>query len=173
MPLRRCVIALLIVLAGAAAPAASQAQDLIRGPVTALDQSGVQLAVDSRQPLGQVGDPVAGPSYRLRGWAVDVQAAGGPGIRQMVAYLDGPSDRGRLLGWARYGLPRPDVGTVFNDPGLTRCGFELSWAVADLPLQVEPVRAYTLYLYLDTGRGWVLARVPVSLTLTADSSPAD
>ncbi|HZR99181.1 MAG TPA: hypothetical protein VFE37_10765 [Chloroflexota bacterium] len=150
-----------------------QAQDLIHGPVTPLDQSSVQLAVDSRQPLGQVGTADGSPGYRLRGWAADLQALDGPGIRQIVAYLDGPSDRGRLLGWASYGLPRPDVGTVFNDPALARCGFELTWPVADLPLQTEPVRAYTLYLYLDTVHGWVLARLPVSLALTADSTPGN
>jgi hypothetical protein len=169
----RLLLAALVTIAVASAPRASQAQNLIRGPVTPLEQSSVQLAVDSRQPLGQVGDPVAGPSYRLRGWAVDLQALGGPGIRQIVAYLDGPSDRGRLLGWARYGLPRPDVGTVFNDPALARCGFELTWPVAELPVQFEPVRSYTLYLYFDTTGGWVLARVPVALALTADSSLED
>jgi hypothetical protein len=160
----------LVGLAIALAPRAGQAQDLIHEPAVPLDQSSVQLVVDSRQPLGQVGTLDDGPSYRLRGWAVDRQASGGPGIRQIVAYLDGPADRGRLLGWARYGLSRPDVGTVFNDPALARCGFELTWPAAELPLQTEPVRAYTLYLYLDTGRGWVLARLPVALALTADST---
>jgi hypothetical protein len=173
MGVRWALRAVLVLLAAAVAAPASQAQDLIRGPVTPLDQSTVQLAVDSRQPLGQVGDPAHGPSYRLRGWALDVQPGSGPGIRQMVAYLDAPADRGRLLGWARYGLPRPDVGTAFNNPALARCGFELTWPVADLPLQIEPVRTYTLYLYVDTGGEWVLARVPVALALTADSTPED
>ena len=169
--MHRLLLAALVALALALTPRTSHAQDLIRGAVIPLDQSSVQLAVDSRQPLGQVGVPDTGPSYRLRGWAVDLGVLGGPGIRQIVAYLDGPSDRGRLLGWARYGLPRPDVGTAFNDPALSRCGFELTWPVADLPLQTEPVHAYTLYLYLDTSRGWVLARLPIALALTVDSTP--
>jgi len=167
---RRLLITLLALTAGFA-PAAGQAQDVIRGPVIPLDQSSVQLVVDSRQPLGQVGAGEAGPSYRLRGWAVDLRALDGPGIRQIIAYLDGPSNRGRLLGWARYGLPRPDVGTVFNDPSLARSGFELSWPVADLPLQTEPVHAYTLYVYLDTATGWVAATLPVTLALAADGTP--
>jgi hypothetical protein len=33
------------------------------------------------------------------------------------------------------------------------------------------VRAHTLYVYLDTARGWVLALLPVALTLTADGTP--
>jgi hypothetical protein len=169
---RRLLVTLLALAVGLF-PAASQAQDLIRGPVIPLDQSSVQLVVDSRQPLGQVGAGDAGPRYRLRGWAVDLGALDGPGIRQIVAYLDGPSDRGRLLGWARYGLPRPDVGTVFNDPSLTRCGFELSWPVADLPLQTEPVHAYTLYVYVDTANGWVAATLPVMLALTAEGTPGN
>jgi hypothetical protein len=169
--MHRLLLVALLGCAIALTPRAGQAQDLIRGPVTPLDQSSVQMAVDSRLPLGQVGDPDAGPSYRLRGWAVDLAALDGPGIRQMVAYLDAPADRGRLLGWARYGLPRPDVGTVFNDPALTRCGFELTWPADALPLQFEPVRAHTLYVYLDTARGWVLALLPVALTLTADGTP--
>ncbi|HEY7063720.1 MAG TPA: hypothetical protein VII06_19735 [Chloroflexota bacterium] len=167
------MVVALVALAAALGPPPARAQDLIHAPATPLDQSTVQLVVDSRQPLGQIGDPDAGPSYRLRGWAIDQRATGSPGIRQIVAYLDGPSDRGRLLGWARYGMPRPDVGTVFNNPTLAPCGFDLTWPVSELPLQVGPVRTYTLFLYLETADGWVLARVPVAVTLTADSTPED
>ena len=165
----RCAwLAALVVVLVAVPARPARAQDLIRGEVTPLDRSAVQLVVDSRQPLGQIGDPEAGPSYRLRGWAADRHAPSGPGIRQLVAYLDGPSGHGRLLGWARYGLARPDVALAYNDPALAPCGFELTWRVADLPSQVEPIRSYTLYVYLDTAAGWVLAQVPVALALWAD-----
>ncbi|HLH21770.1 MAG TPA: hypothetical protein VK066_04570 [Chloroflexota bacterium] len=169
--MHRLLLAAVLLLVLGRWPCPVAAQDLIRGPVTPLDQSSVQLAVDSRQPLGQVGEPDGSASYRLRGWAADLSNPGGPGIRQIVAYLDGPSDRGRLLGWARVGLARPDVATVFNDPGLTRCGFELTWPVTEVPPQSEPVHTYMIYLYLDTERGWVGARLPVALTLAADSTP--
>ena len=52
------------------------------------------------------------------------------------------------------------MATAFNDPALMRCGFELTWPVAELPLQIEPVHQYTLYLYLDTTGGWVLGPRP-------------
>jgi hypothetical protein len=169
----RLVLAVAATLLLAALPPAAWGQDVIRGEVIPLDQSSVQIAVDSRQPLGQVGDATSGPSYRLRGWAVDRQATGGPGIRQIVAYLDGPSGRGRLLGWARYGLARPDVATVFNDPARTPCGFELTWPVENMPLQIEPVHQYTVYLYVDTASGWVLARVPVALAVWTDSGQTE
>jgi hypothetical protein len=60
--MHRLLLVALLGCAIALTPRAGQAQDLIRGPVTPLDQSSVQMAVDSRLPLGQVGDPDAGPS---------------------------------------------------------------------------------------------------------------
>ncbi len=167
--MRRLLLAGLALLATAGWPPAARAQDLIRGTVTPLEQSSVQIVVDSPQPLDQITDSPDSTSYRLRGWAVDLHALGGTGVRQIVAYLDGPSASGRLLGWARYGLPRPDVAQAFNAPALAPSGFELSWPVEAIPLQGEPVHQYTLYLYLDTVDGWVLARVPVALATWADS----
>ncbi len=157
----------LLALAAAAAPAG--AQDLIHGDVQPLASTTIQVVIDTAQPLRQLSDSGSGPYYRLSGWAADVRATTPPGVRQIVAYLDGPSGRGHLLGWARYGLPRPDVGSALNDPAATPCGFELVWHAADLPLQTEPVRQTTLYLYLDTGQGWVLARLPLAISIWADS----
>jgi hypothetical protein len=166
----RSFCCLISVLGGAlltAPPAA--AQDIIRGDVRPLAESAVHLVVESHQPLGQVGDSLRGPSYRNTGWAADLSAGDSAGVRQIVGFLNGPSGSGRLLGWARYGLPRPDVGTALNAPGATPSGFELVWRVADMPLQVEPVRDHTLYLYLETADGWVVARVPIAVATWADS----
>jgi hypothetical protein len=157
----------LVALTSFATPA--RAQDVIRGEVRPLADTTVQVALDSVQPLRQFSDNGSGDFYRLVGWAADVQAGTPPGVRQIVAFLDGPSGRGRLLGWARYGLPRPDVGSAFNNPAVAPSGFELVWRVADLPLQTQPVRQATLYLYLDTAQGWVLARLPLAISIWADS----
>jgi hypothetical protein len=147
----------------------ADAQDIIRGNVRPIADSGVQLVVDSRQPLGQVGDAQRDPAYRISGWAADLRGREGPGVRQRVAFLNGPSGSGRLLGWARLGLPRPDVATVFNAPALTPAGFELAWRVADMPIQVELIREHMLYLYLEVGDGWVVTQVPVQVATWADS----
>jgi len=166
-PVRHLVCCLVLVALASLAPPA-RAQDVIRGQVRPLADTTVQVALDSVQPLRQLSDSGSGDFYRLAGWAADVQAATPPGVRQIVAYLDGPAGRGRLLGWARYGLPRPDVGSAFNNPAVAPSGFELVWRVADLPLQTEPVRQATLYLYLDTAQGWVLARLPLAISIWAD-----
>jgi hypothetical protein len=172
----RWALCLLACVVGAATPTSpprfAHAQDLIRGNVRPLAETSLQLVVDSRQPLGQLSDSLRGPFYRISGWAADVQATSGTGVQQLVVFLDGPSDRGRLLGWARYGLPRPDVATALNNPGASASGFELVWPVADMPLQIEPVRQSTLYIYADTEQGWVLARVPVALAMWADGGQA-
>ena len=162
--------AVMLALVGPRAPAA--AQGLVRGDVRPLAETTVQLVVETPQPLGQRHDGGPGPFYRLSGWATDVQAATGTGIRQLVAYLDGPSGQGHLLGWARHGLPRPDVATALNSPGATGSGFELVWRAADMPLQTEPVRQYVLYVYADIGEAWALARVPVAIATWADSGDA-
>jgi hypothetical protein len=159
-----------VLVGGLLAGSLAAAQDIIRGEVKPLAESTVQLVVESHQPLGQVGDSLRGPTYRITGWAADLSAGDSPGVRQIVGFLNGPSGRGRLLGWARYGLPRPDVGTALNAPGATPSGFELAWRVADMPLQVEPVRDHILYLYLETADGWVVARVPIAVATWADSS---
>ena len=165
------VVALTLLLGASAAvgPRAVRAQDLVRGTVKPLAESTVQVVVDTRQPLGQIGDPTRGPSYRIAGWAADLAVQDGPGVRQIVVFLNGPSGAGRLLGWARTGLARPDVAAALNAPALERSGFEFTWAVADLPLQAEPIREHVLYVYLDTAGGWVLARVPVAVATWADS----
>ena len=122
------------------APAVAGGQDLIRGEVRPIAETSVHLAVDSPQPLGQLSDSSGAAFYRLAGWAADLQSTSGTGIRQIVAYLDGPAGRGRLLGWARYGLPRPDVASALNNPAASASGFELLWRVVDVPLQVVVVR---------------------------------
>jgi hypothetical protein len=158
-----------LVLGSLVEPAPIWAQDLIRGPAQPLVDSSVQLVVDSRQPVGQTGSGPDGAVYRVTGWATDVREPNGTGIAQILAYLDGPSSRGRLLGWARQGLPRPDVAIALNNPAAARSGFELAWRVADMPLQVEPVRQYTLFLYVEGTQGWVLAEVSVQLATWPDS----
>jgi hypothetical protein len=145
------------------------AQDLIHDPVRPVSDTSLQVVLDSPQPLRQLNDNALGPYYRLTGWAADVAGSASTGVRQVVAFADGPSGRGRLLGWARYGLPRPDVATALNNPAATASGFELVWRVADLPLQSETVRQIALYIYLDTPQGWVLARAPLAVSIWADS----
>ena len=161
------VWAVVCVVGLGAAPAG--AQDIIRGNVRPLADSGVQLVIDSRQPLGQIGDSQREPAYHISGWAADLRGRDGPGVRQIVGFLNGPSGSGRLLGWARLGLPRPDVAIAFNAPALTPAGFELAWRVADMPIQVEPIREHTLFLYLEVGDGWVVARVPIQVATWTDS----
>jgi hypothetical protein len=148
--------------------APSTAQDLIHEPVRPLSETSLQVVLDTPQPLRQLNDNALGSYYRLTGWAADVAGTGSTGVRQVVAFADGPSGRGRLLGWARYGLPRPDVATALNNPAAMACGFELLWRVADQPLQSDAVRPVALYLYLDTPQGWVLARLPLAVSIWAD-----
>jgi hypothetical protein len=169
MQWRTVGIGLLLALGVVWAPRDAAAQDIVRGTVKPLAESSVQVVVDTRQPLGQIGDSTRGPTYRITGWAADLGVPDNPGVRQMVVFLNGPSGSGRLLGWARIGLPRPDVATALNAPAVGRAGFEFIWAVADMPLQTEPVREHTLYVYLETAGGWVLARVPVAVATWADS----
>ena len=133
-----------------------------------MGETSLQVVLDTPQPLRQLNDNALGSYYRLTGWAADVAGSGSTGVRQVVAFADGPSGRGRLLGWARYGLARPDVATALNNPAATACGFELLWRAADQPLQSDAVRPVALYLYLDTPQGWVLARLPLTVSIWAD-----
>lgn len=146
------------------------AQDLIGSGVRPIAETTVQLVVDSPQPLSQRSDAAGGPFYQLVGWAADVRATRGTGVRQIVAYLNGPAGRGQLLGWARTGLPRADVGTALNNPATNASGFDLRWRVADLPIQAEIVREYPLYLYAQTDESWVEVRLPIRLATWANGS---
>jgi hypothetical protein len=152
-----------VLLTNLVLPSPLRAQDLIRSAAQPIAESTVQLVIDSRQPVGQTGSGTDAAVYRVSGWASDVRDLNGTGIAQILAYLDGPSSRGRLLGWARHGLARPDVAVALNNPAAARSGFELSWRVADMPPQVQPVHQYTLFLYVESSQGWVVAQVPVLL----------
>ena len=117
----------------ASATGAVRAQDVIHGDVRPIAQTSVRLVVDSPQPIGQLNDAAIGATYRLTGWVADLRARSGTGVRQLVVFLNGPSGEGRLLGWARSGLPRPDVGIVYNNPDLaaSASGGRPRWEVAN------------------------------------------
>jgi hypothetical protein len=145
-----------------ALPGTVRAQDLVHAEVRPIAESTVQVAIDSRQPVGQQTDAMRGAFYRIAGWAADIHGGSGA-IRQMLVYLGGPSERGRLLGWARPGASRPDVAQALNNPTALNSGFELRWPVAEMPLQTDAVKQYALFFYVETSEGWYMAEIPILL----------
>jgi hypothetical protein len=145
-----------------ALPGPVRAQDLVHAAVRPIAESTVQIVVDNRQPVGQQTDATRGAYYRIAGWAADIRAGSGA-IRQILVYLGGPSERGRLLGWARPGAARPDVAQALGNPGALNSGFELRWPVAETPLQTEAVKQYALFFYVETDEGWYVAEIPILL----------
>jgi hypothetical protein len=76
------------------------------------------------------------------GWAVDRNAAGSnTGVDRVTVYLDGPPATGTLLGTAKYGLSRPDVGSYFGNARWNNSGWEFIWTPRSLS-----VGPHTLYV---------------------------
>src|SRR4051794_34513196 len=81
-------------------------------------QAPVQIVVDT-----PTDGSVTGPDLTLSGWAMGL-AGDGLGVDSIVVFADGAGeDRGRFLGTARYGLPRPDVAAARGDTRATNLGY--------------------------------------------------
>ena len=79
------------------------------------------MSLDNPQNGMTLGSP-----FSIWGWALDRGAPSGTGVSavQVVAI---PQSGGApiVLGDARLGLPRPDVGTAYGDPRFTPSGYAL------------------------------------------------
>jgi Big-like domain-containing protein len=102
-----------------------QAVNLLITPVAAS-----RLAFPS-DPLIQIDEPKLGAFVNgvveVKGFAVDRNAEDGPDIERVTVYLDG-LDNDKKLGDATYGLDRPDVATLLDEPKYLKSGWTFSWA---------------------------------------------
>src|SRR5436305_5939500 len=74
-------------------------------------QTPVQVVVD-----GPADGSTTGPELTVWGWA-SAGAGSASGVDAVAMYADGQDDdRGRFLGAASYGLPRPDVAAALGAP---------------------------------------------------------
>lgn len=86
----------------------------------------------------------------------------GTGIDAVHVYIDGEAGQGgRLLGGARYGLTRQDVGSANGGGRFVPSGFTYSWDT----LSVAP-GSHTLYVYARGAPGgqWSFSTIPVTVT---------
>ena len=86
---------------------------------------------------------------RLSGWAADLSIKDSPGIDRIEVYLDGPSDFGKFLGKAQYGLERKDVAAAYGNPNYSNCGYYLTYDGSSL----EPGSTHSFYVYAHSITG--------------------
>src|SRR5579884_359280 len=102
---------------------------------SAAAQFSEQVLVTIEEP--QPGQTVAGEIV-VRGWALDLRATDGPGIRETRGGIQVWMDRragaatGQLLGDATYGAERPDVAAARGER-FRRTGFSLTWDTCLVP----------------------------------------
>lgn len=101
-------------------------------------QSGnIELAIEKPAPDA----PVSG-LVEIAGWAVDRTAAQGTGVGSVLIYAGGDASTGTLLGEARYGLNRPDIGDRYGAPRFAASGFSFVWDASARPAGPVPIVAY-------------------------------
>ena len=78
-----------------------------------------------------VGARVLSTSFAVAGWAIDMASTTSSGVDAVDVWAM-PVSGGQnvFLGSAKYGAPRPDVGTAFGSSSYTSSGFNLNAAVA-------------------------------------------
>jgi hypothetical protein len=91
----------------------------------------------------------------LTGWAIDrgtnAAGSGGPtGIESVSLYLDGPPDKGTLIGSATYGDRRDDLARVCDDVRLATSGWHYAWDVGPVA-----VGEHTLYAVTRSSNGTI------------------
>ncbi len=138
-------------------------------PATAWAQAPVQVSLDAPTDGSQTG-----PELTVRGWAY-ASSQPAPGVDAVAVYLDGEVDsRGRFLGTATYGLPRPDVAVAVGDPRLDAVGYELR---VTLPPGEHRLAVYAHASGAPDGDGWsapaeAAVRVAAPSTATAPAPRA-
>jgi TolB protein len=86
---------------------------------------------------------------RVSGWAADTSANENTGINKVEVFLDGPSNFGKLLGQAQYGLERVDVGNAYGNPNYNPSGFSFSFDATSL----EHGSSHKIYVYAYSPKG--------------------
>ncbi|HLH24359.1 MAG TPA: hypothetical protein VK066_17695 [Chloroflexota bacterium] len=133
-------------------------------PAPAAAQAPVQVVLDAPADSSTIGAEVT-----VRGWAS--AASDAAGVDAVAVYVDGEGDdRGRFLGTASYGLPRPDVATALGDPRLENVGYELR---VSLPPGDHRLAVYAHASDAPESGGWSApAAVTVTVTSAAAGTPA-
>jgi hypothetical protein len=82
-------------------------------------------------PVIQIDEPKLGVfitgTVEVNGWAVDRNGKEGPEIERVTVYLDGVAGENKL-GDATYGLDRPDVAGLLDEPRFSKSGWTFSWS---------------------------------------------
>jgi len=85
----------------------------------------------------------------IKGWAVDLNSHDNPGISKVEVFLDGPSNFGKLIGIAEYGIERVDVGNALGNSNYNNSGFLLPFDGSSF----EPGSTHKIYVYAYSGSG--------------------
>jgi len=154
-----------LVIAGAAAPAASAQTTTMPsssngwqpGPGAALDNT-YQGFIDM-PTSGAVISPTGG--FEIGGWFVDTTAQGWAVADDVQVFLGSMDSGGKMLAKGVVGESRPDVATALGNPFWASSGFSV-----DVPGAALPAGSQTVDLYVHTpGKGWWFRQ------LTVDANP--
>jgi hypothetical protein len=114
----------------------------------------------------QVDNPAAGqtvaPNFRVQGWAIDTTATGTTGLDSVHVFIDGPADRGSVVGIAD-SAPRPDVAESFGRPDWLSSGFAIE------AMGIEPGQ-HTLYVYAFNSSRPERSFITIAFTVAATRS---
>lgn len=114
-------------------------------------------------PLIGIESPAAGSTVSgtvaINGWAIDRNAASGPGVDLVHVYLE-PYPQGAFLGAANYGAARPDVASFFSSSEFTGSGWSFSW-----DSRAASAGAHTLVLYAHSAvtDRWTESRLSIAV----------
>ena len=97
----------------------------------------IRIVVDSPSS-----DEIISGKVKISGWALDKSSIKGTGIKSIKVYVDGLEGKGKLLGKAKYGTPRPDVAEYFEKDSFINSGYKL-----DLDTESLLKGTHTLYIY--------------------------
>jgi len=115
-------------------------------------------------PLLAINTPTAGATVSgtvlATGWAIDRNATSGTGVDFADLYLDGVAGTGTFLGFATYGLSRPDVAAQYGSQ-FTYSGWSYAWDTSTLPPGSHTLDVYARSAVTDQ---WTLVTVSVVTT---------
>jgi Protein of unknown function (DUF4012) len=105
----------------------------------AVSAGGLFTVQPQHRPRGKIDLPLADQTATgqliVFGWAAEPTAARGTGVDSIVVYLDGAP-----LGQAEYGLPRPDIATLFASDAFLDSGFRYTVDLSNVAIGPHTVQ---------------------------------
>ena len=142
----------MVMLTALAARPAAAAQDCdVRGTV---EQPTQEAAITSSAVV-------------ISGWAADVAAQAGTGVRAVRIALDADPDQDGVPVAAAYGWERPDIAELLGERRFLPSGFALTWDTTG----VQPGQ-HTLHIQVQSACGWTSVTRTVLVAGRSSTSPS-